>query len=398
MFKTIINAWKIADLRKKILFTALILIIYRFGNAVPIPFINASALSQMFTSQGENAFYGYLNLLTGGSFTAATVFALSITPYINASIIIQLLTMAIPALERMVKEGGEEGKEKQAKITRYTTVVLGIIEGFVYYLMLKNNNVIDTNVFFTNATLDKICVALAIIMTFTAGTAVIMWMGELITSYGIGNGISMILFAGIISRMPNIFASAITMVKSGELSLFVLIPMVVATIFLFGFVVFISNAERRITVQYAKRVVGKKIYGGQSSYIPLKVNMTGVLPVIFRFEYCVAPVNYCVVLQRAGNGLVLVLLFKVYPVARGYLHGALLHSHYRLLVLLRFCAVQPRRDIKQHEKQRRICTRAPSGQADGEFHNQGYEEYNHYRRVVPRVHRDLAGYYKRVFG
>lgn len=281
MLKTIINAWKVPELRKKILFTALILIIYRFGNAVPIPFINDVALQQMFTSQGENAFYGYLNLLTGGSFTAATIFALSITPYITASIIIQLLTMAVPALERMVKEGGEEGKEKQAKLTRYATIGLGIIEGFVYYLTLSNNKVIDTGVFFNNASLDKIFVAFTIIMTFTAGTAIIMWLGELITNRGIGNGISMILFAGILSRAPVIVSSAIAAVKSGALSIFVLLPLLIAMIVLVGFVVWVSNAERRLTVQYAKRVVGKKIYGGQSSYIPLKVNMTGVMPVIF---------------------------------------------------------------------------------------------------------------------
>ena len=279
MFKTIINAWKVAELKSKILFTALILIIYRFGNAIPIPFINKAALQQMFTSRGENAFYGYLNLLTGGSFTAATIFALSITPYITASIIIQLLTMAIPALERMVKRA-EKGKESN-QINKVCNGRAGIIEGFVYYLTLRNNNVIDTGVFFSNATLDKIFVAFTIIMTFTAGTAIIMWLGEIITSRGIGNGISMILFAGILSRMPVVVSSAITSVRNGSLSIFVLIPLLIATVILVGFVVWVSNAERRLTVQYAKRVVGKKIYGGQSSYIPLKVNMTGVLPVIF---------------------------------------------------------------------------------------------------------------------
>jgi preprotein translocase subunit SecY len=275
MFKTIINAWKIQDLRKKILFTAIILIIYRLGNAIPIPFINSTALSQMFTTQGENAFYGYLNLLTGGSFTAATIFALSITPYINASIIVQLLTMAIPALERMVKEGGEEGREKENRITRYASIGLAIVEGFVYYLTLKNNNVIETGVFFSNTTLDKIIVACIIILTFTAGSAIIMWLGELITNKGIGNGISMILFAGILSRIPNLVSSAL------QINVFILIPMIIVSVAMIGFVVWMSNAERRLTVQYAKRVVGKKIYGGQSSYIPLKVNMTGVMPIIF---------------------------------------------------------------------------------------------------------------------
>lgn len=278
MLKTIINAWKIADLRKKILFTALVLIIYRFGNVIPIPFIKADALAQMFAGQGENAFYGYLNLLTGGSFTMATIFALSITPYITASIIVQLLTMAIPALERMVKEGGEEGQKKQAKITRYATVALGIIEGFVYYLTLYRNNVIDAEVFFKG---DGFLIAVIIVLTFTAGTALIMWLGELINERGIGNGISMILFAGIVSRFPAIFQSAIESVRDGTISIFVLVPLVITTLVLIGFVVWVSNAERRLTVQYAKRVVGRKVYGGQSSFIPLKVNMTGVLPIIF---------------------------------------------------------------------------------------------------------------------
>ena len=287
MLKTIINAWKITELRKKILFTVLILVIYRFGNAIPIPFINADALEAMFTAQGENAFYGFLNMLTGGSFTAATIFALSISPYITASIIVQLLTMAIPAMERMVKEGGEEGRKKQAMITRYATVGLGLLEGFVYYITLLRNTMSDgtsilkTGVFTSNQSVDKVLVAIVIIMTFTAGTALVMWLGEQITNKGIGNGISMILFAGILSRAPMLVSSAITSVQNGSLSLFVLIPLILVSIVLIGVVVWVSNAERRLQVQYAKRVIGKKVYGGQASYIPLKVNMTGVMPIIF---------------------------------------------------------------------------------------------------------------------
>ena len=287
MFKTIINAWKIPELRKKILFTVLILVIYRFGNAIPIPFIDSTALKGMFSSQGENAFYGYLNMLTGGSFTAATIFALSISPYITASIIVQLLTMAIPALERMVKEGGEEGRKKQSMITRYTTVGLGLLEGFTYYITLLRNKMSDgssilkTNVFTSNASVDKVLVAIVIILTFTAGTAFVMWLGEQITNKGIGNGISMILFAGILSRFPVLVSSAISSVREGKLSVIVLILLVLATIAIFGLVVWISDAERRLPVQYAKRVIGKKVYGGQSSYLPLKVNMTGVMPIIF---------------------------------------------------------------------------------------------------------------------
>lgn len=287
MFKTIVNAWKIPELRKKILFTVLILVIYRLGNSIPIPFINSTALEAMFTAQGENAFYGYLNMLTGGSFTAATIFALSISPYITASIIVQLLTMAIPAMERMVKEGGEEGRKKQAMITRYATVGLGLLSGFVYYItllrqtMTDGTSILKTGVFTSNLSVDKVLVAIVIILTFTAGTALVMWLGEQITNKGIGNGISMILFAGILSQFPELVSSAIKSVRNGSLSIFVLVPLILATIVLIGVVVWVSNAERRLQVQYAKRVIGKKVYGGQASYIPLKVNMTGVLPIIF---------------------------------------------------------------------------------------------------------------------
>lgn len=284
MLKTIINAWRIAELRKKILFTILILVIYRLGNAIPIPFINADALKLMFQSQGENAFYGYLNMLTGGSFQMATIFALSISPYITASIVIQLLTMAIPALERMVKEGGEEGRRKQNMITRYTTVGLALLEGFVYYTTLLRNGtgIVETGVFTAaNPGLDKVLVAIVIILTFCAGSSLVMWLGDLITNKGIGNGISMILFAGIISRFPDLVTTAINYCKGGIGQIAIVVLIILATIALIGVVVWVTNAERRLQVQYAKRVVGKKVYGGQASYLPLKVNMTGVMPIIF---------------------------------------------------------------------------------------------------------------------
>ena len=285
MFKTLVNAWKVPELRRKILFTVMILVIYRFGNAVPIPFIDAAALTQLFAENGENVFYGYLNLLTGGSFESCTIFALSITPYITASIIVQLLFMAIPALEKMLKEDGEEGRKKQAKIMRYAAVGLGLLEGFIYYLTLSRNNVIASGVFIANGgTFDKILVATIIIMTFAAGTAVIMWLGELINDRGIGNGISMILLAGILSRIPNMFTSALNFVYDGKIrtgNLIIAILVAIFSIIMVGFVVWVSNAERRVQVQYAKRVVGRKIYGGQSSYLPMKVNMTGVMPIIF---------------------------------------------------------------------------------------------------------------------
>ncbi|MBR6740209.1 MAG: preprotein translocase subunit SecY [Clostridia bacterium] len=278
MFKTLVNAWRIPDIRKKLLFTIFVLFLYRVGNAVPIPFIDPVAVKAMFTFQGENAFYGYLNMLTGGSFTAATIFALSIFPYITSSIIIQLLVMAIPALERKVKEGGEAGRKFQEKMVRYGAIVLGIVQGFIYYLNLARSTLTDgTSIIINNGFFT----AFMIVMTFAAGTALITWLGEMITNKGIGNGISMILFAGIISRLPADLTTGIAGIRAGTLPIWLAVIIVLGTIALVGFVVWVSQAERRIPVQYAKRVVGRKVYGGQSTFIPMKVNMTGVMPIIF---------------------------------------------------------------------------------------------------------------------
>ena len=272
MFKTLRNAWKIPELRKKILFTLFILLIYRFGNVVPVPYVNIDALVQVFEQQFSNTALGLVNALSGSAFSQATVFALSIQPYINASIIIQLLTIAIPALERMSKEGGEEGKRKITLITRYTTVGLGLLMGFAYYVMLSNYNLLTQTGFVTG---------LVVVLSFTAGSAFVMWLGEQITEFGIGNGISMILFANIISRIPHMIVSMVTNLANGGLSWIAAVGIIVGILALILFIVFITNSERRIPVQYAKRVVGRKMYGGQSTHLPIKVNMSGVLPIIF---------------------------------------------------------------------------------------------------------------------
>ena len=274
MFNTLRNAWKIPELRKKLLFVLLILLIYRIGNAVPVPYVNVEALSQYFAENLSDNVLGLYNMLSGSALSRATVLALSIQPYINASIIIQLLTVAIPALERLSKEGGEEGREKINKITRYTTVGIGLIMGMSYYFMLRNANML------TN---DKIFPYMfVIILAFTAGSAFVMWLGEQITEFGIGNGISMILFANIISRIPSGVSTIITNVVADPIHnwwkyLLILIGMLALIVL----IVFIDNSERRIPVQYAKRVVGRKVYGGQNTYLPIKVNMSGVLPIIF---------------------------------------------------------------------------------------------------------------------
>ncbi|MDR1735622.1 MAG: preprotein translocase subunit SecY [Oscillospiraceae bacterium] len=281
MIETIRNAWRIPDLRKKILFTVFVLAVYRFGSQVHVPFVNIEMFTSYFNDQiGSGNILGMFNMMSGGSFSQSTIFALSIQPYINASIIMNLLTVGIPALERLQKEGGEEGKKKIAAITRYATVGLGLLMGFGYYTLLGQANALsETGVF----------QAIVIILTFTAGSAFIMWLGEQITEFGIGNGISIILFASIVSRGPDLVNSAVGLMRNGQwyLLLIILALMLAAVVF----VVFITNAERRIPITYAKRMVGRRMYGGQSTYLPLKVNMSGVMPIIFAQSIASFPVT-----------------------------------------------------------------------------------------------------------
>ena len=267
------NAWKIDDLRKKILFTLVIILLYRLGNAVPVPYVDIDALGQYF-NQMQNTVLGLLNVMSGGAFSNATIFALSIQPYSNASIIIQLLTIAIPALERMSKEEGEEGKKKIASITRYTTVAIGLIQGFAYYYMIMKSG-------FLTADGSGIWAAIVIILTFTSGSALIMWLGEQITEFGIGNGISIILFASIVSRFPTSLYQMVTNAVKGTVAWWIDILLLIGALAMIVLIVLINDSERRIPVQYAKRVVGRKMYGGQSTHLPMKVNMSGVLPIIF---------------------------------------------------------------------------------------------------------------------
>ena len=266
------NAWKVADLRKKILFTLLIVLLYRLGNAVPVPYVDLDLLNSYFSGHLQNTVLDLLNVMSGGALSNATIFALSIQPYINASIIIQLLCIAIPALERMSKEEGEEGKKKIASITRYTTVVIGLIQGFAYYMLIKSYNVLTD---------DGIWAAIVIILTFTSGSALIMWLGEQVTEFGVGNGISIILFASIISRFPTDLINMISGVIAKPNTWWITLLMLLGALAMIVLIVFINDSERRIPVQYAKRVVGRKMYGGQSTHLPMKVNMSGVLPIIF---------------------------------------------------------------------------------------------------------------------
>jgi preprotein translocase subunit SecY len=268
MLKTVREAFKVPEMRKKILFTLLMMVIFRVGSNIPVPGINRQALAQIFTS--DAGLFDLFDLFSGGSFSNFTVFALSITPYITAQIIIQLLTIAFPYFERLAKEGAE-GQKKMMQITRYLTVVLAIIQALGLTLGLFNQAVADKSAFNL----------ITIVLTLTAGTAFLMWLGEQINEYGIGNGISLIIMAGIISRIPRDIRAISTQYKEEAVSLIEILLFVAFAILVIVAVIVIQQGVRKIPVQYAKRVVGRKMYGGQSTHIPLKVNQAGVIPVIF---------------------------------------------------------------------------------------------------------------------
>ncbi len=317
MIQTIRNAWRVPELKKKMLFTIMALLIFRLGSAIPVPYINGDALGEYLQSQ-SGTILGLMNAMSGSAFSMATVFALSIQPYINSSIIIQLLTVAIPALERLQKEGGEEGRKKIASITRYTTVAIALLQGFGYYTLVNSYGLVN------GGGLNAFWVGLVIVISFTAGSAFLMWLGEQITEFGIGNGISIILFAGIVSRFPRMLMdginglrtwislqgttveglveqgmteesakSYIEIMKQSALAPWMLALVVIGMLALVVFIVYINNAERRIPVQYAKRVVGRKMYGGQSTHIPMKVSMAGVMPIIFAQSIASLPATIC---------------------------------------------------------------------------------------------------------
>ena len=288
MFQTLQNAWKIPELRKKLIFTILILLLYRIGNVIPVPFINVTTLSQYFESVLSETILGLYDAMSGSAFSTATILALGIQPYINSSIIVQLLTIAIPALERLSKEGGEEGKKTINRITRYTTIGLGLLMGWAYYMMLNNYSSSGLAIITEKGFLP----ALVIILAFAAGSTVVMWLGEQITEHGIGNGISMILFVNIISRVPTGVTTTLSLVWWQML---IVIFAMAALIIL---IVLVNDAERRIPVQYAKRVVGRKVYGGQNTNLPIKVSMTGVMPVIFASSIASIPATICTFLGK----------------------------------------------------------------------------------------------------
>ncbi len=287
MLKTISQAWKVAEIRSKMIFTLLMLVIFRIGSNIPVPNINRAVLSEMFT--GETGLLDLFDLFSGGSFSNFTIFALSITPYITASIIVNLLTMAFPYFQRLAQEG-TEGRKKMAQITRYMTVVLALIQAVGLTVGLFNQAIVDKSVFSI----------IVVILVLTAGTAFLMWLGEQINDKGVGNGISLIIFAGIVARIPSGIRSLATSVSDGAISAITLVILVVLAVLVIAGVVLIQEGQRRIPVQYAKRVVGRKMYGGQSTHIPIKVNQSGVIPIIFSLSLLSFPLTITYFFPNTG--------------------------------------------------------------------------------------------------
>ena len=299
MLQTLRNAWKVVEIRKKLLFMLFIILLYRLGNAVTVPYVDTALLSDYFSSV-QNTMLGWMNTMSGSALERASIFAMSIQPYINASIIIQLLTIAIPALERLQKEGGEEGKKKLEKITRYSTLAIGLLQGYGFYYLIQANG-------FLGADAAGFWPPVVIIGTFMAGSALLMWMGEQITEFGIGNGISVILFISIVSRFPTSVANMVGSVINAPSTWWIYVLMLLGALAIVVLIVIVNSAERRIPVQYSKRVVGRKMYGGQSTHLPMKVNMSGVLPVIFAQSIASIPATIVTFVPNWKDGWVMKL-------------------------------------------------------------------------------------------
>lgn len=298
MFEVFRNAWKLADLRKKILYTLFIILIFRLGASIFVPFLDTDKISSVLgIDNGNGSLFSYWDQMTGGSLSNGTLFAMSITPYINASIIIQLLTVAIKPLERLAKEG-DEGRKKLNKINKLVALGLAIFQAVAFYITLRNGGV----VIYDNGGFEEILAATAIIGSFVAGASLIIWLGDQISEKGIGNGISMILFAGIVSRIPGDIIGLFNTIQT-DIKNAIFVPIIlVIYIAMITLVVLMTNAERKIPVQYAKRVVGRKMYGGQSSYIPIKVAMSGVMPIIFAMSIMSLPSTICFFFGIDGTG------------------------------------------------------------------------------------------------
>ena len=295
IFTTLRNAWKTSDLKAKIVFTCFIIILFRIGINIPVPFVNTDALQSFFSSQ-SSTLLGYFNMLSGNALAYGTLFALTIQPYINASIIIQLLTVAIPALERLQKDGGEAGKKKLKNATRFLTIGIGFIQAFGYYTIMTNGY--STSLMNLPTGMPEWFGIAIFVVLLLAGSMLAMWLGESIDERGIGNGISMILFASIVSRGVSLVGYCVQKAQTGY---WWIIPIfVVLGLVMFAFIVFMDSAERRIPIQYAKRQVGRKMYGGQSTFLPVKVAMTGVMPIIFTYAIVGLPATIAQFFPNSG--------------------------------------------------------------------------------------------------
>ena len=340
MIETIKNAWRIKDLRNKILFTFFIILIFCIGHKIPVPYINTGALKASIGTTA-NEFFSYLSVLTGGGLQYGAIFAMSVTPYINSSIIIQLLTVAIPPLERLAKQG-EEGQKKLAQITRYTTIGLALIQGFAYFLYLRGNRFLTVTgsgaIFFAGVVIT-LCLA--------AGSALVMWLGEQIDVKGIGNGISILLFAGIISQAPQAARVLWAYLTGG--AYVAVIGILLGFLVVIAFIVWMTNAERRIPVQYAKRVVGNKMYGGQNSHIPIKVNMSGVMPVIFASSILMLPTMILSFVKDTGSSWYKILsLFSVQGVLYAVLYLILIVGFAYFYTTIQFNPVEMANNLRKN--------------------------------------------------
>ncbi|MGC7871504.1 preprotein translocase subunit SecY [Desulfosporosinus sp. SYSU MS00001] len=289
IFDSLKNAWNVADLRKKIGYTLLMFLIFRIGAHIPIPYVNHEVLKNML---GTGGMFDFMDTLSGGSFKRLTVFALSITPYVTASIILQLLTIVIPSLERLSKEG-DYGHKKITQYTRYSTVALGFVQAFGLTFGIRSALMIPNSSW-------KWAIYILVALVLTAGTAFLMWLGEAITENGVGNGISLIIFAGIVSRVPDALKYLYSLFTVNEINVFSLLGLAVIVVFIIAGVVYVQEGTRRVSVQYAKRVVGRRVYGGQSSHIPLKVNQAGVIPVIFAISLLAFPQTIATWMPTSG--------------------------------------------------------------------------------------------------
>lgn len=319
MLKTIAQAWKIPDIRKKIIFTLLMLIVFRLGSNIPVPGIDRGILDEVFS--GNTGLFGLFDLFSGGAFSNFTIFALSITPYVTASIILQLLTIAIPSLEALTKEG-TEGKKKIAQYTRYLTVVLAFIQAIGLSVGLFRQAIVDSNFFSITV----------IVLTLSAGTAFLMWLGEQINENGIGNGISLIIMAGIVSRIPSAVHQTFVKLQAGEVSVVTIILFCIFAMLVIVGIIMIQQGQRRIPVQYAKRVVGRKMYGGQSTHIPLRVNQAGVIPVIFALSLLQFPLT---IAYFTGEGKFSEFV-KTWFSTSGNLWGVLIYCTLNIILIMFF--------------------------------------------------------------